>query len=130
MGKEQEASGVLAPTSSQKPATPNGVSQDAQTSSTRGTKRKATGEASEVIDLEYEETETEAATLPATEVVDDDEDLSYVYNSVRQHADLTCFGSRRATPLRAFLEASMLATDAETQDENTVTPVSRIAWES
>ncbi|KAI5450408.1 ATP-dependent DNA helicase srs2 [Naganishia albida] len=103
VGKEQEASGVLAPTSSQKPATPNGVSQHAQTSSTRGTKRKATGEASEVIDLEYEETETEAATLPATEVVDDDEDLS-------------------ATPLRAFLEASMLATDAETQDENTVTP--------
>lgn len=78
VGKEQEATGVIILSSTQKPGTPDDAnSEEVQITSSRGTKRKAIGEPStEVIDLEYEEAETEAATLPATEVIDDDVDLS------------------------------------------------------
>ncbi|KAJ9105527.1 hypothetical protein QFC21_001898 [Naganishia friedmannii] len=73
----------------------------------RGKKRKATGEASsEAIDLEYAEEEeviTPAADVPTADEVDDSEDIE-------------------GTPLRVFLEASMLATDAQAQDENAVIP--------
>jgi hypothetical protein len=77
VGKEQEANGVIIPSSSQKPAGDDATSQEVETSSSRGTKRKAIGEpSSEVIDLEYEEAETEAAAHPATEAIDEDVDLS------------------------------------------------------
>lgn len=77
MGKEQadNTANASAP-STQKAAEVNATSQqDSQSTSARGKKRKATGEAGEeVIDLEYEEKD-ETEGLPI-EVVDDDADLS------------------------------------------------------
>ncbi|KAJ9112284.1 hypothetical protein QFC19_000703 [Naganishia cerealis] len=101
----QSTSQNVAQTSDDAPS--SAVPADTSGSDPRGKKRKATGQASrEVIDLEYaeeEEDHTTTANVALSDALGEPEDTA-------------------GTPLRAFLEASMLATDAQTQDENTVTP--------
>ena len=77
MGKEQadNTTDASAPSTQKAAGDKSSFQQDSQSTSARGKKRKATGEAGEeVIDLEYEE-EDETDALPI-EVVDDDTDLS------------------------------------------------------
>lgn len=79
VGKEQAALAVhlsSAPSTQKAAAETAPSQQDSQSTSARGKKRKATGEAEgDAIDLEYVEVEDEADNLP-TEVIDDDADLS------------------------------------------------------
>ncbi|KAJ9120580.1 hypothetical protein QFC22_002509 [Naganishia vaughanmartiniae] len=119
ISQEQEARNeTSAPASQSAPKKSTPTTADVSTSAAptessntvpRGKKRKATGEASsEAIDLEYAEEEdiaSPAADIPAEEEADDSENIDI-----------------RGTPLRVFLEASMLATDAQAQDENAVIP--------